>query len=500
MRITILMILIICANLLNAQSTYYVDPNNGNDTYTGTIDQPFKTITKGVSAVGSNGTLYLRGGIYSMPNKLSLSKKGTQNNYIKIWAYQNENVIIDSKGNNSDGISISGDYFYLKGIKVKNAFHNGINISGNYNIIENCVVFENGNTGLHLTKSGVPGPEGPSYNLILNCDAINNFDSPAGGNADGFSAKWTVGPGNVFRGCRAINNSDDGWDLWMDSTGSILMDSCYAFRNGVDIWHTGQVNGNGNGFKLGGNNVPMPHILKNCVSFDNAGNGGKGFDENNNLYGQTLYNCTGFRNKNANFSFSNTTIQGQHVFKNCISLSGTVSLKNSIQEKNSWNGFTVTSADFLSLDTTGISAPRNPDGTLPKSNFLRLVSSSSLVDAGVDVGIPFKGKAPDLGAFETDGSTGINYENKPIKFKLEQNYPNPFNPSTCITYELHMSGPVSLKVFDILGREIAILINEYKNAGKYAIAFDASGFSGGIYFYRLQAGNFTQIKAMTLQK
>ncbi len=177
-----------------------------------------------------------------------------------------------------------------------------------------------------------------------------------------------------------------------------------AFRNGVDIWFTGQVNGNGNGFKLGGNNVATPNTVKNCISFDNAGNTGRGFDENNNLAGQTLYNCTSFRNKKANYWFNNNPLTiGTHTIKNCISyLPGEAnSILNATQETNSWQGFTVSNSDFLSVDTSGVTAPRDSTGRLLQSNFFRLAQSSDLVNAGTNVGISYNGSAPDLGAYES---------------------------------------------------------------------------------------------------
>jgi YVTN family beta-propeller protein len=85
-------------------------------------------------------------------------------------------------------------------------------------------------------------------------------------------------------------------------------------------------------------------------------------------------------------------------------------------------------------------------------------------------------------------------------FKLEQNYPNPFNPSTTINYSLSQVGSVTLKVYDVLGREIATLVNERKAAGSYTAIFSADRFSSGIYFYRLQSGNFVQTKKMMLVK
>ena len=88
----------------------------------------------------------------------------------------------------------------------------------------------------------------------------------------------------------------------------------------------------------------------------------------------------------------------------------------------------------------------------------------------------------------------------PKEFCLYQNYPNPFNPNTKISWQSPVSGHQTLKVFDILGNEIATLVDEYKSAGNYEIRFDASGLSSGLYFYRLQAGSFIQTVKMILLK
>jgi hypothetical protein len=88
----------------------------------------------------------------------------------------------------------------------------------------------------------------------------------------------------------------------------------------------------------------------------------------------------------------------------------------------------------------------------------------------------------------------------PALFSLSQNYPNPFNPSTVISYQLSAISHVRLSVYDVVGREVATLVNEYKPAGIYAVNFDASKLSSGIYFYKLQTGNFTSTKKMVLMK
>jgi hypothetical protein len=88
----------------------------------------------------------------------------------------------------------------------------------------------------------------------------------------------------------------------------------------------------------------------------------------------------------------------------------------------------------------------------------------------------------------------------PVNFSLHQNYPNPFNPGTVISYQLPVNSDVLLKIFDVLGSEIATLVDEYKPAGKYEVEFDASRLASGIYFYKLQAGDYTSVKKMILIK
>jgi len=96
--------------------------------------------------------------------------------------------------------------------------------------------------------------------------------------------------------------------------------------------------------------------------------------------------------------------------------------------------------------------------------------------------------------------TGVGNNETPLSFKLSQNYPNPFNPTTKISYSLPKSGFVTLKVYDILGKEVATLVNEVKNAGNYSVDFSASSFTSGVYFYKIETNGFSDIKKMMLIK
>lgn len=379
---------------------YFVAPT-GNDANPGSEASPFLTITTGLNTITTSGTLYLRGGTYAQPTKLSLTRTGVTNGAIRVWAYPGETPVIDATGNSSDGIGLSGRWYHLKGLTVVKAGHNGINISGHSNVVEFCTVRSNGNTGLHIT-GGSSGSTYPSYNLILNCDAYLNFEPPIGGNADGFSAKWNLGPGNVFRGCRAWWNSDDGWDLWM-GTAAVVIDQSWAFYNGTNYWNDPQFNGNGQGFKLGGNYIGAPHRLVRSVAFRNEASG---VDQNNNLAGQTIDNNTSWANKARNFNLNHGTNTTPHVVRNNLSFAGASGdsfRSGTLLTNNSWQVISSPAAnagDVLSVDESVATAPRNADGSLPYWPFLRPTPAGRLIDEGVILTEPYTGAAPDLGAFE----------------------------------------------------------------------------------------------------
>ncbi|MFI5405507.1 MAG: right-handed parallel beta-helix repeat-containing protein, partial [Nitrososphaerales archaeon] len=453
----------------------------------GTFELPFRTLTKAVSVSGPDTLIYMRGGVYNDSTTHVLNKSGTVGHFIKLWAYPGETPILDFSNQpvstSSRGIRITHNYWHLKGLVIRNAKDNGIHIQSFYNIVENCVLYYNNDTGIQISNGG-------SYNLVLNCDSYYNNDPLTNGeNADGFAAKLGIGPGNVFRGCRAWNNSDDGFDMY-EAADTVLVDECWAFRNGYNIWGFPSFAGDGNGFKLGGNFFADPHKIIRCVAFDNPN---KGFDQNNNTSGITVYNNTAWGNGSRNFSFPTPPSSGTHILKNNISFDGINSIaSNSIQEANSWQGFTVSSADFKSLDSTLAILPRDTGGHIPYVDLLRLANGSSLIDAGVYVGLHYNDVAPDLGAFETEGIPSSNDEEYgPEKFVLHQNYPNPFNPSTQFKYSVNSSGNIRLEIYDVLGNKIDELVNEFQIAGIHSVTWIAEDSKGhllpsGIYFAKLQ--------------
>lgn len=125
--------------------------------------------------------------------------------------------------------------------------------------------------------------------------------------------------------------------------------------------------------------------------------------------------------------------------------------------------------------------------------------SSVLSDYKYTVGANDGGGVEDPGGIDNV----LNIENEseiPTEYSLKQNYPNPFNPTTNIQFDLPQNNFVTLKIYDVMGREIATLVNEFKNAGKYIASFNAVNLSSGIYFYKVMAGSFVETKRMVLIK
>ncbi|MBN1788398.1 MAG: carbohydrate-binding protein [Sedimentisphaerales bacterium] len=372
-------------------ANYYVDPG-GDDGNDGSIGTPFATITQAVSVAVAGDTIYLRGGQHDYSSTISIATSGTSSDYITLQAYQDEVPVLDYTaqpyGTSSRGILVTGNYWHLKGFIIQNAGDNGLNLGGNYNIAEQIVARMNRDSGIQF------GGAGASYNLILNCDSYLNYDAPNHGeNADGFASKSSdIGPGNVFRGCRAWNNADDGFDLYYTQI-AITFEDCWAWGNGVNRWGDSSWNGDGNGYKLGSS--AGNHVLIRCMAYDQYHNG---IDINGDTLPVEVYNCTVY-DCGTNYYFDEHIAS---VLRNNISYVGGENLYAEVDDQyNSWNsGFSVSSSDFVSLDPTGIDGPRQPDGSLPDLDFLKLVETSSLIDAGIDVGEPYNGSAPDLGAFE----------------------------------------------------------------------------------------------------
>lgn len=391
-------------------SAIYVSPS-GADTNSGTMTSPFRTFARAYNGATAGTTIYLRGGVYTLTTQLLLHRSGASGNPIRVFNYPGEVPILDginmtTTWTEGAPLRVTGNWNHVKGLEMRNGPEFGAVMEGSAsnNTFEQLNVHHSGRLSNWEGKGIVIFGSG-SNNMILNCDSHHNRDI-RNDNADGFMIS-TTGSGIVLRGNRAWRNSDDGYDLFnvADNTvgGIYTLEDNWAFENGYD--DNMNVLGDGNGFKLGGRRVGTSsvnggHLVRNCVAWGNRANG---FDDNGWHGGTrnfTLYNNTSFNNGYGNYAFTNT----QSLFRNNISASSPRLAQTSAGSNvtnNSWTlPVTVTTADFASINSSIAVGPRNADGSLPVSNFLRLAPGSDLINIGVNVGLPFNGTAPDLGAYE----------------------------------------------------------------------------------------------------
>lgn len=323
--------------------TYYVAPD-GTDDAAGTEADPLSiyrllhnTGIEDLDILKAGDTVMVMPGDYEMGalERIIITTSGTFNNPITI-----KNADPTKKAtlkfysmefsSLNRGVQIYGDHFIWDGVDIAGAGDNGLYIGGSYNVVQNCEFYDNRDTGLQLGRSYSDYNninQWPHYNLIKNCTSYNNYDNETyGENADGFAAKLTVGYGNVFDGCIAYRNSDDGWDLYAKTDsgniGQVIMYNCVAYENGFIMEPQETFNakfpkfkpayaeavtnsyttrdGDGNGFKLGGSIMDGEVLLENCLSFHNRMHG---VTDNSNpgvitINGVTSYNNAASVNNN----------------------------------------------------------------------------------------------------------------------------------------------------------------------------------------------------------
>lgn len=441
MKHNILVVLIFLNSIFSFAKEFYVAPS-GKNTNDGSFDHPLETIQRAQELANSGDTVFIRGGKYVMREEQIALKKGiwayvTQldKNGISYLAYKNEKPLFDYQNVKPEGkrvvaFLVSGDSIHIKGlgiigVQVTIKTHTQsecFEVQGSNNILEQLDMHDNMAIGVYMVSG--------SNNLILNCDAYNSWDSISeggkGGNTDGFGCHFQKGSvNNVLRGCRAWFNSDDGFDL-ISNAEAVLIENCWAFYNGYSPGFISRADGNG--FKAGGygkgkrpyediveNYTPIPrNTIRFCLAVKNKQSG---FYANHHLDGNFWYNNTAYKNRK-NFNMLNCLALNptdfgtdgpgwNHELVNNLGFNALseeltdIDKSRCVLKNNSFDlNLVVKSGDFLSLDESLLMAPRQADGSLPDTDFLKLAPKSKLTDAGTNIGFSFQGKAPDLGCFE----------------------------------------------------------------------------------------------------
>ena len=382
----------------------YVSPN-GKSNAAGTKDAPMDIYTA-VKIATPGQKILIKEGTYNLSGTVKVERgiNGTADAMIYMIAdpEAGSRPVLDF-GGKCAGMILAGDYWYFQGFDVTRSAdaQKGIQVSGNHNILDQIKAYKNGNTGIQISRylGTDQFNQWPAHNTILNCSSYLNADKGYE-DADGFAAKLTVGQGNVFDGCIAAYNADDGWDLFAKvqsgSIGVVTIQNCVAFKNGYILDENGrEINaGNGNGFKMGGDSMPGAHVLKNSVAFANKA---KGIDSNScpdiKVYSSTTfdnesYNVAFYTNTAVNTAFAADGILSYKVsnkvaeqFKllgtqNAADVKGVTNYYFDGSKTVNNNGKEAAASWFKSLDTASAlkdgGTTRNADGTINMNGFLEL--------------------------------------------------------------------------------------------------------------------------------
>lgn len=413
-----------------AQKIYYMDPQ-GNDGNPGTEDMPFASLMKVQQVVHPGDKVYINPGTYKIPADqpamaydgggdlyhcvFNMNVSGESGSPISYMANPNKNgrpvfdlSEVKPKDKRITAFFVRGSNLYFKGFDVvgtqvtikdhtqSECFR--IVQGANNNTYEDLKLHDGMAIGFYLT--------GGSNNHILNCDAYNNYDSVSengsGENVDGFGCHINGegrGVGNVFEGCRAWYNCDDGFDL-INCFDAVKIINCWSFLNGYKPG-TKEAAGNGTGFKSGGygmaDSPKVPGVIprnevRGCLAYYNRA---IGFYANHHLGGLTFENNTAI-NSGVNYRMTNrkdaSTIPAEdvkgygHILRNNLSAAlsrGTnMDWLNRAESEVINNSFDaredVVEADFISLDESELTKERKPNGDLPDVNFGKLTTDAEL--------------------------------------------------------------------------------------------------------------------------
>ncbi len=431
-------VLLILALMLFANSNakvVYVS-TDGNDKSDGSIDTPMATLPAAYDKIASGDTICFRGGRYAITDEqimkternyayvFALEKAGSASARTCVMGYPGERPVFDFSALQLDGrhrfsaFLLGADYLHLRnfdivGVPVRVKGHTQSECvsarKGSHCIVENIAMHDGMAIGYYQTAG--------SDNLVLNCDAYNNYDDFSegyyGGNVDGFGVhlQETTYTGNVIRYCRAWRNSDDGFDL-INNKASVEFDHCWAFYNGyrptpeATDTTTFESAGDGNGFKAGGygmrpGKTRCPEVcpqnyIHHCVAFRNKANG---IYANHHLggcrweYNSSWYNRANYNMVNRKSDMEATDVPGYgHILKNNVSFSiadasvcidlincdasqCTIDNNSFAPEEAAVN---VTSDMFVTTDASTLFAARDAEGHLPEMSFLRAKAGTIL--------------------------------------------------------------------------------------------------------------------------
>jgi len=504
----------------------YVDDSNTSGIENGTLQYPYNTVTEGIDAANAGDTVYIFAGIYPETTVQVLYLKDG----LIITGEDSSSVIIEKGFENADATMIHytevsnlncGGFLLANGdgsaaIEIRHCRFQGANFvagSGYTFTVKNCTI-----------DAGISNSSGDNYLYIRNNYIINGVIDNRGGAPPGIEAH--IIENNI------INNDGlgDPWEavIKASSQSVTIKDNIINLQgqgSGVILTSGTPTNIIGNHITLN-NGIPLDQTvgIKTLAGF--------GVVTDNFIWGGWV----GYYSVSGAELFENNTITQAHT--GFIS-NGAEEVKNNTITNCSGDGMVlrglrgpISRNTIKDNDSAGIRLryPVDMGGGNFNGEGNNILRNNGFYDLVIDyvpqqpetiyvmyngwdhITLPEilqydifnEGGSPNIIINATGFYTDVEYEDALLtEFSLSQNYPNPFNPSTKIKFTISSApggGFTSLKVYDVLGKEITTLINEEKPSGEYEIEFNGNRLTSGIYFYQLRAGSFIQTKKMLLIK
>jgi len=501
---------------LSAQSTYYVSLSGDNNN-AGTQNSPWRTIQYSVDKTAPGDVVLVENGTYR--ESVTITRSGNPSAYITLKSVNQWGAKIEiPTSGKTDGVKIAANYITLDGFEIYDPdltsqdTGNGVTVYKNHHVhILNNKIYNFGGSGIQLVHF--------DYALVENNITFGN-------------AKYNPNQSSgisLFQ-ARAVDDLP-GYHIIVRNNRSYGNINLVLSGNPI-----GTTDGNGilidNFHNKGASDFPVnyPHrtLVENNLAYDNGGKGVQVFESdfvdvfNNTAYhNNTDTQNTGTWRAELSLVYSNNT-----VWRNNIGVAQLgpgilgsnrailiAQSENTIWENNlTYNGspgdisinFSNTSVtqEDMSNNLLGV----DPQFISPGSEDFSLNESSPAVDSGSDqiatfLDINYHSRTPgqvDLGAFERGSSVATDVENtpSPSAFTLTGNYPNPFINRTEILYHLKESTHVYLELYNAAGQRMAVLVDQELPPGEYSTPVDGSTLPSGVYFYRLRAGNTSQVKTI----
>ena len=512
-RIRIMLALILNGFFSINSTTYYVSENGNNSNNGLTPATAFETLQYAADMISAGDSVLVLEGNYV---GFDLRTDGNQNSPIVFKAIENSVVIDQRNSVTPDGINIENtSWIVIDGFEVKDQPRAGIRAAvSDFITIRNNYCHNNQRWGIFTGFTDDLTVENNTCSYSVEEHGIyvsNSSDRP------------------IIKDNHSFNNNGCGIHM----NGDISMGGDGIISNAVVEGNILHDNGYGGGSAINMDGVQNSEIFNNLV-YNNHATGiamyqidGGDASKNNKVYNNTIIQPADGRwciisvdGSTGNTIYNNILIN-HHSFRGSIAIDaasadGFISdyniLVNRLSNDDGNSNMTLSQWQSLGYDLHSIIADPEEQIFVDHTNGdFHLLQNAQAVDAGTNLVLPTvfedldntprpQGSGFDIGCYEFTNATTVEEENIPESFQLFQNYPNPFNPTTTLSFVIGYSSFVSLKVYDVLGNEIATLVDEEKTAGKYEVSFNSTELPSGVYIYQLNSGNYIQTRKMVILK